>query len=277
MKTAPAITSELRSALKQLRLGPMLETLPQRITLAETNEIPYQDFLLTIVVDEIERRQSTAATRRSTEAGLDPDMVIERWDKSAKVTFDRRVFQELCSLRFVDAHRNVVILGPVGVGKTFIACALGHLACRSGYQVRFQRAEALLRRLKQSRLDNSRDQVMTELTTIDLLIIDDFALEPMTREESRDVYQLFVERNCRAPTIVTSNRDTAEWLSVFDDTLLAQSAVDRFKNNAYDLVIDGESYRSRLKPDIEKDGPPPSAPVVKRQTPGRQKRRVVAS
>jgi DNA replication protein DnaC len=117
---------------------------------------------------------------------------------------------------------------------------------------------------------------MTELTTIDLLIIDDFALEPMSREESRDVYQLFVERNARAPTILTSNRDTVEWLSVFDDTLLAQSAVDRFKNNAYDLVIDGESYRSRLKPDVEKDGPPPSAPVAKRQTPGRRKRRVVA-
>ncbi len=276
MKT-PAISTELRSALKRLRLGKILDTLPQRLALAEKDELPYEDFLLTLFTDEIERRQTTAAERRADEAGLDPDMVIERWDKSAKVTFDRRVFQELCSLRFVEAHRNVVILGPVGVGKTFLGCALGHLACRAGFQTRFQRAEALLRRLKQSRLDNSRDAVMIELTTIDLLIIDDFALEPMSREESRDIYQLFVERNARASTIVTSNRDTAEWLSVFDDTLLAQSAVDRFKNNAYDLVIDGESYRSRLKPDVERDGPPPSAPVTKRQNPGRRKRVLIAS
>lgn len=275
MRTS-TISTELKSALKRLRLGPMLDTLPQRIELAEKSQAPYEDFLLTLLADEIERRQSTAATRRSQEAGLDPDMVLERWDKSAKVTFDRRVFQEICSLRFAEANRNIVVLGPVGVGKTFLACALGHLACRSGYQVRFLRAEAMLRRLKQSRLDNSRDQVMTELTTIDLLIIDDFGLEPMSREESRDVYQLFVERNARASTIITSNRDTAEWLSVFDDTLLAQSAVDRFKNNAYDLVIDGESYRSRLKPNIDRDGPPPSAPVIKQQTPGRRKRRVVA-
>src|SRR5882757_5236322 len=122
-------------------------------------------------------------------------------------------------------HRNVVILGPVGVGKTFLSCALGHLACHASFRVRLVRADALLRMLRQSRLDNSRDALMIELCTIDLLIIDDFALEPMSREESRNVYQLFVERNARVSTIVTSNRDTAEWIAAFDDALLAQSAV----------------------------------------------------
>jgi DNA replication protein DnaC len=112
-------------------------------------------------------------------------------------------------------------------------------------------------------MDNSRDALMTQLATVDVLVIDDFALEPMTREESRDIYQLFVERNARCSTVVTSNRDTAEWIAAFDDALLAQSAVDRFKNNAFDLVVDGESYRSRLKPNVEALGPPPAAPVKK--------------
>jgi DNA replication protein DnaC len=254
---------ELVRAMKELRLGQIVPTLADRITLAEKGDLPIEDFLLGLFTDEIERRRDASSTRRAHQAGLEPDMQFERWDKTAKVSFDRRVLQELTSLRFVEALRNVVVLGPVGVGKTFIANALGHVACRSGFNVRFHRGDDLLRLLRQSRLDNSREVLMTELTTVDLLIIDDFALEPMTRDESRDIYQLIIERTGKAATIVTSNRDTADWLAVFDDALLGQGAVDRFKNNAYDLVVDGESYRSRLKPSIDKDGPPPSAPVTK--------------
>src|SRR3954471_23316865 len=168
---------ELVRAMKELRLGQIVPTLADRITLAEKGDLPIEDFLLGLFTDEIERRRDASSTRRAHQAGLEPDMQFERWDKTAKVSFDRRVLQELASLRFVEAHRNVVILGPVGVGKTFMACALGHLACRGGFNVCFERSDTVLRRLKQSRLDNSRDAVMTELTTVDVLIIDDFALE----------------------------------------------------------------------------------------------------
>ena len=205
---------ELAAALKRLRLGGILPTLPERIALAEKDATPFDDLLLMLLVDEIERRRSSAARNRAVEAGLDPDMVVERWDKTAKVHFDKRVFQELCSLRFADDARNVVILGPVGVGKTYLASALGHLACKAGYNVRFHRADALLRLLRQSRLDNSRDGLMAELI-----------------------------------------------------------AIDRFQNAAYDLVIEGESYRPRQKPTVDKAGPPPERPVEKRPVHPRQKRR----
>jgi hypothetical protein len=115
-------------------------------------------------------------------------------------------------------------------------------------------------------------QAQALMRLCDRHVIDDFALEPMTREESRDVYQRFVERTGRASTVVTSNRDTAEWLTTFDDTLLAQSAIDRFQNAAYDLVIEGESYRPRLKPTIDKAGPTPDRPVEKKPVHPRQKR-----
>lgn len=272
MSAVRAISPDLVAALKRLRLGGLLPTLADRLVLAEKQGTPLEDVLLMLLTDEISRRDSTAASRRAEQAGLDPDMLLERWDKSAKVTYDKRVLNELVSLRFVEDHRNVVVLGPVGVGKTFLATALGHLCCRAGFNVAFHRADDLLRTLRQSRMDNSRDTLMTQLSTVDVLVIDDFALEPMTREESRDVYQLFVERNARGSTVVTSNRDTAEWIATFDDALLAQSAVDRFKNNAFDLVVDGESYRARLKPNIDTLGPPPSAPVKKPPTNPRRRK-----
>jgi len=219
MMPSPTVDHELVAALKRLKLGPIADTLEDRLVLAEKQDLSFQQLLLLVLTDEIHRRDSTAAERRAKQAHLDPQMRMEHFDKSAKVTFDKRLLAELMSLRFVESHRHVVILGPVGVGKTFIATALGHVACKHGYHVRLLRADEMLRTLRHSRLDNSRDEEMLELVSVDLLILDDFALEAMTKEESKDVYQLFLERTGRASMIVTSNRDTAEWISMFDDML----------------------------------------------------------
>ncbi len=272
-RSSPSLNPELVTALKRLKLGRIVDSLPERLVLAEKQDMTFDDLLLLVLTDEISRRDSAAAELRAGEAGLDPAMRLELWDKTAKVTFERRMLAELTSLRFLEGHRHVVVLGPVGVGKTFVAQALGHIACRHGYHVRFTRADEMLRRLRQSRFDNSRDAEMIELTSIDLLILDDFALEPMSKEESRDVYQLFLERTGRASMILTSNRDTAEWLAMFDDVLLAQSAVDRFKNAAYDFVIEGESYRPRLKPKLDEATPPPESPATKMRSSSRSRAR----
>jgi DNA replication protein DnaC len=265
MSTNTAVNPELVDALKRLRLGRIASSLPERLVLAEKQDMAFDDLLLLLLTDEIARRDNAAADNRAQQAGLDPTMRLEQWDKTSKVSFEKRLLSELVSLRFLEAHRHVCVLGPVGVGKTFVANALGHLACQHGYNVTFARADETLRRLRQSRFDNSRDAEMTALTTVDLLILDDFALEPMSKEESKDVYQLFLERTGRASMIITSNRDTAEWLAMFDDVLLAQSAVDRFKNSAYDFVMEGESYRARLKPTIDGSGHLPDAPAMKQK------------
>ncbi len=267
------LSHELVAALKRLKLGRIADTLADRLVLADKQDMPFEDLLLLLLTDEISRRESAAAVHRAREGGLDSSMRLEQWDKTAKVSFDKRMLAELTSLRFLESHQHVVVLGPVGVGKTFLATALGHIACRHGYRVRFQRADAMLRTLRQSRLDNSRDAEMIALTTVDLLILDDFALEPMSKEESKDVYQLFLERTGRASMVVTSNRDTAEWLAMFDDVLLAQSAVDRFKNAAYDFLIEGESYRPRLKPKLADSSASPPALTPKPRPHPRSRRR----
>ena len=132
---------------------------------------------------------------------------------------------------------------PVGVGKTFMATALGHIACRRRISVHFERHDRLHKRLKAARLDASYDHEMRKLIGVDLLVIDHFALQPLDMLETADVYELCVERHHAKATVLTSNRDPSEWLETMADPLLAQSAVDRLESAAWELVIEGESYR----------------------------------
>jgi len=250
MKPDP-VSNDLLPVLRRLKLGKLLDTLPDRLTLARQQKMPHQDFLLLLLSDEVSRRESQAVTVRAQRAHLEPMMQLENWDSSSKVTYDRELLNELTSLRFHDAHRHVAIVGPVGVGKTFLAHALGHIACRRGRSVLAVRADRMLKTLKHARLDNSYDVELRKLIAVDLLIVDDFGLDAMDPIESRDAYEILTERHRSGSIVLTSNRGPDEWLACFSDPLRAQSAIDRFTSNAYDLVIDGESYRSRLKPKLK--------------------------
>ena len=232
----------------------MVETLPERLVLARQQKMPHQDFFLLVLADEVSRRESLATARRAKVAHLDPAMQLEAWDPSAKVTLDQTLLQEIVSLRFVEERRHVAIVGPVGVGKTFLAHALGHVACRRGRSVLALRADRMLKHLKQARLSNDHEADLRKLLAVDLLIVDDFGLDAMDPVESRDAYEIFTERHRAGSMIVTSNRGPDEWLATFADPVRAQSAIDRFTSNAYDLVIEGESYRRRQKPSRPAEG-----------------------
>jgi DNA replication protein DnaC len=166
---APVIGNELKVVLRQVKLGRCLDTLPERLALARAREMSHAEFLELVLSDEVTRRETTSAALRAKAAELDPSMCLENWDETTKVSFDHAVWDELCSLRFVDAGHNVLVLGPVGVGKTFMATALGHAAVRRRYTVSFQRTDVLLKRLRASRLDNSHDAELRKLIRVDLL------------------------------------------------------------------------------------------------------------
>lgn len=249
MNTEP-IDNDLRTLLRRLKLGKLLDTMPERLALARQQKTPHQDFLVMLLSDEVSRRDASAATVRAQRGHLEPDMQIERWDESAKVRFDKTMLNELVSLRFVESGSHVAIVGPVGVGKTFLAHAIGHIACRRGHSVLAVRADKMLKSLKHARLDNSHETELRKLITVDLLIVDDFALDAMDTTESGDAYDILVERHRAGSIVITSNRGPDEWLATFADPMRAQAAIDRFTSNAHELVIDGESYRKRLKPQL---------------------------
>ncbi|MHB8328710.1 MAG: ATP-binding protein [Acidimicrobiales bacterium] len=226
----------------------MTDTLPERLVTARASSMPHVDFLEMVRADVVARRDRTSAGVRSKAAHLDPTMVLDAWDDTASVTYDHSVWAELVTLRFVDENHNALILGPVGVGKTFLANALGHIACRRRYRVHFERADKMFKRLKAARLDKSAEAEMRKLVGVDLLLIDDFALHPLDVTETNDFYELVVERHRQGATVITSNRDPSEFLAQMADPLLAQSAIDRVQSAAYELVVEGESYRKRQKP-----------------------------
>jgi len=240
-----AVSPDLRATLRALKLGQMLATLPDRLTLARQQKMTHADFLELVLADEATRREAKSASLRARAAGLDPGMRLDTWDPTAAVRYDHQLWNELTSLRFLDGPHGAVILGPVGVGKTHLASALGHIAIRRRRTVHMASAAKLFKRLKAARLDNTLDYEMRRLATVELLILDDYALQPLGPTETTDFYELCVERHQRASTVVTSNRTPEEWLSMMADPLLAQSAVDRLVSTAHELIIDGESYRRR--------------------------------
>ena len=246
--TGPGVDAELKALLRRVKLGRCLDTLPERLALARTESLPHADFLTLLLCDEVERRDRSSAALRARAAKLDTGMRIDTFSSDTGAFFDRQLWNELCSLRFLDDARGALILGPVGVGKTHLATALGHIAIRRRRTVLFTRADQLFRQLKAARLDNSVEVEMRRLTRIELLIIDDFALKAMDQTETADFYELVVERHHKAATIVTSNRDASEWIGLMSDPLLAQSAVDRLVATSYELIIEGESYRRRQRP-----------------------------
>jgi len=241
-------SAELKDLMRRLKLGRLLDTLPERLALARTQHLAHHDFLEMLLADEVTRRDRQAATLRAARAGLDPTMVLEAWDDTTTVAFDRQLWSELCSLRFLTDAHTAIIMGPVGVGKTYLATALGHAAVRRRHSVHFERADKLFKRLRAARLDGTYDEELRKLHRVELLILDDLALHPLGATETSDFYELVVERHRHHSTITTSNRDPAEMVTMMADPLLAQSAIDRLQSAAFELVVEGQSYRHRQKP-----------------------------
>jgi DNA replication protein DnaC len=246
-------TNDLKPLLKRLRLGYLLDTLPERLVLARRDQLDYAAFLEIILADEVTRRDNRNMEIHLQQAGFEEVCRLEDFDWSAQVTIDRRLLDAVFSLEFIQRHENVILVGPVGVGKSFLVQAIGYAVVRAGHSVRFIRADAFFRTLAQARVDHTLEKTLRTFLSPDLLILDDFGLQKLTAQQSTDLYELIIARHRQSSFAITSNRAVEEWLELFDDSILGNSALDRLANASYQIIIEGASYRERLSPHRRKE------------------------
>ena len=241
------INGQIEHKLRQLRLTGILQTLPVRIKQAEEGKSGYEEFLMMLLEDEYERRQSGKLIKRLKQAGFEEEKTFEGFDFGFNPQIPVKRIKQFANCAYIQKKENIFLLGPVGVGKTHIAQALGHIACRMGHDVIFAKAAAMLRYLHGGRADQSWERRIKQYTSVELLIIDDFGLKPLTQFQSDDFYEIINERYMKKSTIFTGNRTIEDWHNLFPDPVIANSAMDRIAHNAHQIIMTGESYRNKGK------------------------------
>ena len=234
---------ELTPLLKQLRLSGILDSLEARNREAIDKRLSYVDFLAQLVADEVARREQKKFHLRLRRAGFRSTKTLEQFDWTASPGLNAALVQELASCRFLDERVSVLIAGPCGTGKSHLAQALGHCAVRQGHDVVFTTQTQLLGSLHAARATGTYERRFQTLARAPLLIVDDFGLKPLRPPHDEDFHDLVAERYEQASTLVTSNLDFPEWGEAFANRLLGAATLDRLRDGAYRVILDGESHR----------------------------------
>lgn len=242
------ISHQLVPKLKNLRLSGILETLEVRNRQAIEEKLSHIEFLQRLLEDEVERRAQKQLALRLRRATFDMEKTLEGFDFSFNPSIHRQQIFDLATCRFVEKHENVLIQGPTGVGKSHLAQALGHEACRRGFDVLFFGASRMLAHLNGGRADGTYERRLLAYTRPDLLVLDDLGLKPLHAHAPEDLYEVINERYEKGSLVVTSNRAFSEWPDLFQSPLLASAALDRLAHNAHQIVITGDSYRAKGRP-----------------------------
>lgn len=239
--------------LKRLRLSGILETLEARNQQAIDGHWTYVEFLARLVEDEVERRAQKQLGLRIRRAGIKTAKTLEAFNFDFNPAVNRQHILDLTTCAYIRQKRNVLICGPTGVGKTHLAQALAHEACRKGYTALFVNTYRMLHHINGGRADGNLERRFQTYLRPDLLILDDFGLKSLNPPAPEDLYDIVNGRYEQGSILLTSNRALEEWPDLFSDPLLASAGLDRLTHRAEMVIITGSSYRAHGPHGLDKE------------------------
>jgi DNA replication protein DnaC len=241
------LSEQTLSTLNALKLFGMAHGFSERLSHPHTAELSHEEFFGLLVQEEKTYRENLRLKRLLKNAKLKQPASIEDIDTRHPRGFDKQILLELSPAQWLLHHTNVLLTGPTGVGKSYIACALGNLAARSGYTVLYLRAPRLFEMLLQAKGDGSHLKTLTRLAKVELLILDDLFLTPLSDPERSDLLEIIEDRYGQASTVITSQCPTKEWHHLIGEATFADAICDRLLHHSYKVELKGESIRKTKK------------------------------
>lgn len=243
--------AQLKYQLKTLKLSGLLENLELRLLEAQQNQLTYAEFLSLIFSDEMETRNMRKLQRLLQHAGLGSEKTMETFDFSFNPSINAAYIRELATCRFIEKGEGIFFIGPTGTGKTHLAKALCHQACRKHFTTAFYPFHKFFNEMSKAELKNQLTQLIKKLITIDLLVIDDFGFKKIDQQSAEYLYAIVDARHAVKSIILTSNRAITDWAAIFPDPLMANAILDRLAHHSHQIVMKGESYRKKFIPKFQ--------------------------
>jgi len=231
--------------LYQLRLNGMAKAFKEQMELPEADGLSFTDRLALLVDREATERESRHLKIRLRHARLQMNACIEDIDYRSPRGLDKSLMMRLAGCDWIRHHDNVLLVGPTGTGKTYLACAMGQKACREGFNVVYRRAPRLFSEIEQAKGEGRHLKYLAALAKADVLVVDDWGLSTLDDGQRRDLLEIMDDRHLNRSTLITSQLPVENWHETIGDDTIADAILDRLVHNAHKIKMKGESMRKR--------------------------------